>query len=90
MCFATLIIYFTGVACRNLGFDAGLVLCCSVYGILTDTPIKTNVQCSGSEEKFTDCRHSDVSMSEVSACQVNYAAVACYNGTKTSGISFVL
>ena len=83
-----MIIYFPGVACRNLGFDAGLILCCSVYGTLTDTPIMTNVQCGGNEGTFTDCRHDDVMASEVSACQVNYAAVACYNGTKTSGRGF--
>ena len=48
----------------------------------------TNVQCDGNEGTFTDCRHDDVMESEVSACQVNYAALACYNGTKTSGRGF--
>ena len=94
--FQCLSLYVLGVACRNLGFDAGLVLCCSVYGTLTDTPIMTNIQCGGHEQTFTDCHHDNVVMSEVSACQVNYAAVACYNGSKTSGsslsviVSFIL
>ena len=75
----------TGVACRNLNYEAGLVLCCSPYGTADDPPIMTKVKCTGNENKFTDCPHSNVSASEAAACTVNNAAVACYNGEKPTG-----
>ena len=49
----------------------------------------TDVECSGDENRFTECRHRNLSASESAACMVNYAAVACYSGEKSTGELFI-
>lgn len=40
----------------------------------------------GSEGQFTDCNHDNVDQGQTEECKKNYAAVACFSGSKPTGI----
>ncbi|XP_052278291.1 scavenger receptor cysteine-rich type 1 protein M130-like isoform X2 [Dreissena polymorpha] len=70
-----------GVVCKELGYERGLVLCCSPFGVLDYAAIWSDVNCTGTENHFTDCRYNKVSEGQGQMCQRNYAAVVCSTGT---------
>ncbi|XP_053406103.1 scavenger receptor cysteine-rich domain superfamily protein-like [Mercenaria mercenaria] len=76
-----------GTACASLGYSAGLVLCCAPFGTIDEKPVITNVQCRGTEKHLTDCLHDDAGDT---SCSRDYAAVACYSGTKPTDYTLSL
>ncbi|KAK6180370.1 hypothetical protein SNE40_012539 [Patella caerulea] len=69
------------VACKVLGYESGSALCCSPYGYNFDSAVMSEVNCTGSETKLSEC--SSKKYSSVSLCyRQEYASVACFNGVK--------
>ncbi|KAK3097126.1 hypothetical protein FSP39_006614 [Pinctada imbricata] len=69
------------VACRILGFEHGLPLCCSPYGFSFKTPMFASFSCKGNETHLTDCDSTDPIGSNTCFSQ-DYASVACFNGER--------
>ena len=80
-------VFFSDVTCRQLGYGTGLPLCCSSYGYRKSKDFSDNVRCVGNERRLTDCPH-DPPFGNV--CSMDYAAVACYNGSLPKGTECVV
>ncbi|XP_033749618.1 deleted in malignant brain tumors 1 protein-like isoform X1 [Pecten maximus] len=71
------------VTCQQLGFENGLSICCGAYGYLYSQSLAERIQCYGNETKLQDCKSDN----PYGSCSVDYAAVACYNGSLSSNYS---
>lgn len=69
-----------GVTCRQLGYENGVSICCGAYGYLYSQSLAERIQCRGNETKLHDCKFDN----PFGSCSVDYAAVACYNGSLTA------
>ncbi|VDI52977.1 deleted in malignant brain tumors 1 protein [Mytilus galloprovincialis] len=74
------------VACRILGYEHGLPLCCSPFGFSFITPLFGRLQCKGNEKHLTDCPSTSI----VCNSPQNYASLACYNGARTQNYTLRL
>ncbi|PVD37784.1 hypothetical protein C0Q70_00385 [Pomacea canaliculata] len=74
----------TAVTCRDLGYDNGYHLCCSLFGKFS-RPIAENFKCTGREQALTNCSHSPPE--SLSYCTKDVVSVACYNWPAPSGRS---
>ncbi|KAK6179246.1 hypothetical protein SNE40_011650 [Patella caerulea] len=68
----------TRVACKELGYDDGVMPCCGVFGTGPSAAMD-NVRCTGSESRLVDCPHNN-SISR--SCFNHNVALICYNGSK--------
>ena len=75
------------VTCQQLGYINGLPLCCSPYGYRKTKEFMDNVKCVGNERRLTDCKHN---VPHGNVCSLDYAAVACYNGSLPKGMVICL
>jgi hypothetical protein len=72
------------VVCNELGYGYGVSLCCSAFGHLRIHMARTAIQCTGNEERFSDCS-SDVVLSRCPG--LKYASVVCSARAPPIGIT---
>ncbi|XP_055956391.1 deleted in malignant brain tumors 1 protein [Patella vulgata] len=76
----------TRVACKELGFDDGVMACCGAFSD-SGSAIMENVKCTGSESRLRDCPHGNPHSRN---CYANNVGLVCYKGTKPTTYTWSL
>ncbi|XP_050402747.2 scavenger receptor cysteine-rich type 1 protein M160 isoform X1 [Patella vulgata] len=76
----------TRVACKQLGYDDGVMACCGAFSS-HQIAVMENVRCSGSEDRIQDCPHDNPLSTR---CYKHNVGLVCYTGTQPTTFTWSL